>query len=83
VAAGKFSHIAVDDVEAAGKDDIDPDEHEDCLDISIDYAQVGEAKDDRKTQDRQEWGGSTLHKRLLALDFGCTGNAEDAGGFLV
>jgi hypothetical protein len=53
------------------------------LDISIDYAQVGEAKDDRKTQDRQEWGGSTLHKRLLALDFGCTGNAEDAGGFLV
>ncbi len=45
MAAGKLTHIAVDQVETGGKDNIDPDKHNHQLGVGVQPARPGESDD--------------------------------------
>ena len=80
MAAGKFPHVAVDQIEAGGKDDIDAHKHQDELGVGIQPAHPGQPDGEEKNEGGKKSRRMAVHGILRALHLGPAGHAEDPGG---
>ncbi len=63
VAHGELAHVAVDQVEADGKDDVDADVHEDELDVLVEEVRRGDDEGEEKARgDKGRLEASPLHQ---------------------
>jgi len=53
VAAGELAHVAVDQVEARGDDDIDAHEEQDGLEVDVDDLEPGQPHEDGEENKQQ------------------------------